>query len=201
MGSRTELAISSLLLLGLFVLAQWVWTLLGGDPPSGPLGYFTWAAYFAGAVIAFSILGSSAAGIWFLVDRVLHAEEHARDARKVKTRAIFFYVDAAGGKGPYALSDLRLVPSFALIDVEFRVLREDEPPVSEERLSAMREIVNDAVEHIKRDAAPETWVDALPEALARLGAHGLVLRGPRGGFHRYDPEEVPGKRAPDQAGR
>ena len=41
--------------------------------------------------------------------------------------------------------------------------------------------------------APGTWVDALPEALARLREHDLVLRGPSGGFYRYDPHEVPGK--------
>ena len=61
---RHELAISSLLLLGVLVLARWGWTLLGGDPPAGPLGYFTWAAYFVGALIAFSLLSSGAAGIW-----------------------------------------------------------------------------------------------------------------------------------------
>ena len=185
-----ETGISFLILLGLLVLARWAWTVSGGDPPAGPLGYFTWAAYLVGGVIVFSILGSAAAGLWFLVHRALHSDEIAREARMAKTEAYFFYVDAAGGKGPYQLSKIRLVPAFALVDVEFRALSE---PVSEARLSTMREIVNDAVERIKRDAAPGTWVDALPGALAPLREHDLVLRGPSGGFHWYDPQEVPGK--------
>ncbi len=172
------------------MFARWAWTLFGGDPPTGPLGYFTWAAYLVGGLIVVSIIGSGAAGVWFLVHRVLHSEEITREARKVKTDAHHFYVDAAGGKGPYELSTIRLVPSFALVDVEFRAVRE---PVSEARLSAMRAIVNDAVARIRRDAAPETWVDALPGALTDLREHGLVLRGPSGGFHWYDPQGVPGK--------
>ena len=124
----------------------------------------------------------------------------------VKTRAIFFYVNAAGGKGPNQLSRVQLVPKFALVNVEFRVPLEDETPaddtpVSEERLSAMREIVNDAVERIKRDAAPKTWVKVLPKALARLRAHSFVLDVSDDGYYWYDPEEVPRKRAPDQAWR
>lgn len=194
----SETVTSSLILLGLLVLARWAWTLFGGDPPTGPLGYFAWAAYLVGGIIVFSILGSSAAGVWFLVHRALHSEELAREARMVWTPAHNFYVDAAGGDEPRELSSIRLVPSIAVVVVEFRATREQERihnlrPVSEARLGAMRAIVNDAVEHIKSDAAPETWVDALPEALAGLREHDLVLRGPSAGGYTYDPQEVPGK--------
>lgn len=185
-----ETAISGLILVGLLVLARWVYTLDGGDPPTGPFGYFSWAAYLVGGVIAFSILGSAAAGIWTLAHRALHRGEAARAARRVKTDAHFFYVDAGGGMGPYQVGKIRLVPALGLVDVEFRALSE---PVSEARLNAMREVVNEAVERIKRDAQPGAWVEALPEALAGLREHEFVLRGPSGGFHWYDPPEVDGK--------
>jgi hypothetical protein len=123
------------------------------------------------------------------VHRGLYAGEIAREARKVSTPAHFFYVDGTGSKGPWQLGKITLVPAFAMVDVEFRALSE---PLPEERMSAMRAIVNDAVQRIRRDAAPETWVEALPQALAPLREHDLALRGPSGGFYWYDPPEEPG---------
>lgn len=179
---KRELVTSLLTMLCLLVLARWLWALFGGQQPTGPLGVFTWAAYLVGGIIALSILGSASAGIWFVIHRVLHAKERAQDVRKLFVAAHCFFVDAAGGSGPYQLGMVRLVPSLALAEVEFRAVRE---PVGEERLSAMRTIVNDAVARIRRDAPPGTWVDALPAALASLQEHGLTLRGPSpGGYWR-----------------
>jgi len=194
---KRETVIAMLLLLGVSVLALWVWAQLVGRPPTGLLEYFTLAAYSVGGVIVFSILAIAAGQIWLLVRRALHPEELAREARKVWTRADIFHVDGAGANEARQLSIIRLVPSMALVIVEFDSPRKQERihnlrPVSEARLSAMRAIVNDAVERIKRDAAPETWVDALPEALARLREHDLMLCGPSSGGYRYDPQEVPG---------
>ena len=185
MAKLIEFLISFVFLVGMLVLAQWIW----GGPPTGPLGRFTWAAYGVGGILAFSIAGSSLAGLWHLVEWVSKRGERAREARMLSAEAHFFYVDAAGGHGPYKLGTIVLVPALAVIQVEFRVL----PRVSEASLDAMRSIVNEAAERLKRDAAPETWVNALPAALAGLRQHDFELDGPKGGFYQYDPPEAPGK--------
>ena len=170
-----ETAISTVLLLGLLVFARWMW----GGPAAGPFGYFAWAAYFAGAVLAFSVVVSSAVGISSLLQRW-------RKARLAQAAAHFFEIDAAGGKGPYRLSTLIVVPELAVIDVEFRPVPGYLLP--ETRMSALRAIVNEGVGRVRSEGAPGTWVDALPGALAALGDHQLELRGPTAGLYRYDPK-------------
>lgn len=184
--------LSAAMLLGLLVLARWVWTLLGGEAPAAPLGYFSWAAYALAGLLALSLLASGAVGIHHLLTRASRAAAREGAAAQRSTAATYFYVDAAGGAGPYALATIRLVPALALADVTFR---EHDAGAPGEDGRAMRTLVNDALARMRRESAPDAWPQALPAALAGLAAHACVLRGPAAGVHWYDATDT--TRRPD----
>ena len=187
-----ETLIANLLLLGLLVLARWLWTQIGGPPPDGMFGYFNWAAYLVASILAFSVVGSALAGLWFLLERWWRADAREREASMLRADACFFYIDGTGGKGPWQLAKIIVVPALAQINVEFRKLQE---PVPQDRQGAMRAIVGEATERLKLEMAPQQWVGALPQALASLSEHALELRGPSEGYHWYDPPQYPNSKS------
>jgi hypothetical protein len=135
---------------------------------------WTWMAYFWGGIVAFSVIGSALAGLFALIQHLTSGEKRAREKRLVSYPAHYFYVDSPGKQGPWNHVTVRLVPDFSIIETEYR-------------LEALREIVDEALERLRRDAAPGEWVARLPGLFSRVVEQGYVLRGPSPGGHWHDP--------------
>ena len=134
---------------------------------------WTWIAYLWGGIVAFTIIGCAIAGIFALIGYLTGGKERERQARLVRYDGYHLHI-VDPRRRPPGVGRLVIVPGLGLIQVD---------PLP----AAIRQTVNEAVERLRRDVAPDAWIEKLPEALSPLRERGYEVRKPTDVWHWHDP--------------
>jgi len=134
---------------------------------------WTWMAYFWGGILAFSLIGSSLAGLFALIGYLTGGKERERERRLVQYEGSLVHL-VKPGKNPPGVGRLVMVPELNLIQVD---------PLPAE----IQQLVANAVERLKRDVAPGAWAQQLPDLLLPVREQGFDFYQPVKVWHWHDP--------------